>query len=377
MKKIGLIINPIAGMGGRVGLKGTDGPEILARARARGARPQAPKRAEMALRPLLPLQKEFKFLTCQGSMGAEILAAADWEYEVIDLELSGEETEARDTINAARIMKEEGVELLIFAGGDGTARDIFKALDNSLPVIGIPAGVKIHSGVFANTPLDAGQLALNYLRGDIEELIAAEVMDIDEEAFREGRVSAKLYGFLHVPADNRLIQGLKTGAPAEGEKAALDGIAQRIIDDMDRDNYYFVGPGTTTRLIMEKLGLEYSLLGVDVVQNKELKGKDVGEQELLDFQKSGPSKIVVTPIGGQGFVFGRGNQQFSPDVLRRVKKKDIIIIGSKNKLTALEDGQLKIDSGDQEIDQDFSGYYRIRIGYQEERVFYVRAAAVE
>ncbi len=369
MKKIGLIVNPIAGMGGRVGLKGTDGPEVLAKARARGAKPLAPERAKKALAALSSLNESFQIWTCPGDMGESILKETELEFEVVPLNFSGKETGPEDTVNAARKLEEKGVDIIVFAGGDGTARDVFRAIDGSIPVIGIPAGVKIHSGVFANTPSDAGQLLLNFLRGEIEDLIEAEVMDIDEEAFRQGRVSAKLFGYLKIPADNRFMQGLKTGVQEEGQEAVLDGIAERIVEDMEKETFYFIGPGTTTRRVMEKLDLKYTLLGVDVVQNGKLLDLDVGEKELLEYHKQGKCKIIVTPIGGQGFVFGRGNQQFSPGVLQNLEKDDILIIATKNKLQSIPDGQLKIDTGDQETDEKFSGYYPVRIGYQEEKVF--------
>jgi len=373
MRKVGLIVNPIAGMGGRVGLKGTDGEEILAEAKARGAKPLSPGRAKRAMSQLANLDNQIKIWTCPGEMGEKILEELGLKFEVISLDFSAQETGPEDTINFAREMDQMGVNLIVFAGGDGTARDIFKAIDGSVPVIGIPAGVKIHSGVFANTPADAGQLLLNYCQGEIEELLEAEVMDIDEEAFREGRVSAKLFGYLKVPADNRFMQGLKTGVQEEGQEAILDGIADRVIEEMEKDTFYFIGPGTTTRRVMEKLDLDYTLLGVDVVQNGKLLDLDVGERELLSYQEKGRCRIVVTPIGGQGFVFGRGNQQFSPEVLENMSKKDIIIIASKSKVEALPGRKLKIDTGDQDIDQKLSGFYQVRIGYQEEKVYPVRS----
>ncbi len=373
MKQLGLIVNPIAGMGGRVGLKGTDGPDILAEARARGAQPLSPARAKKAMSTLQQLKDKVKVWTCPGDMGEKILKELELEYEVIPLELNDGETSSDDTVNAARELEKIGVDLIVFVGGDGTARDVFKAIDASLPVLGVPAGVKIHSGVFANTPADAGQVLLNFFRGEIDNLVEAEVMDIDEAAFREGRVSAKLFGYLKIPADNRFIQGLKTGVQEEGQEAILDGIAERIVEDMQKGTCFFIGPGTTTRRVMEKLELEYTLLGVDVVKDGKLLALDVGEKDILSFQEKGECKILVTPIGGQGFVFGRGNQQFSPEVLRKMGKEDIIIIASKSKLESIPDGKLKIDTGEQEIDQKFSGFYRVRIGYQEEKVYSVRS----
>ncbi|NIV40070.1 MAG: ATP-NAD kinase, partial [Anaerolineae bacterium] len=224
----------------------------------------------------------------------------------------------------AREMLRLKVNLLLFAGGDGTARDVYHAVGEDIPVLGIPAGVKIHSAVFATNPSSAGELAASYLRGRVAALRAAEVMDVDEEAFREGIVSAKLYGYLKVPFRRRLVQSLKV-ASGPGERASLEAIAYDVVDRMEDDCLYIIGPGTTTRAIASRLGLNKTLIGVDVVAGGELVASDVNESQLLDLVEGRSAKIVVTPIGGQGCILGRGNQQISPEVIKKVGRDNVIV----------------------------------------------------
>ena len=369
LKKLGLIVNPVAGLGGRVGLKGSDGRDIQQKARDLGATPQAQPRAIQALERLRPLQAEIELVTYPGEMGAEAARAAGFAPTVIGAITPGETTSA-DTRQAAQAMLALGVDLLLFAGGDGTARDIYTAVGDKLPVLGIPAGVKIHSAVYAANPAAAGELAALYLQGQVVSLRESEVMDLDEAAFREGVVSARLYGYLQVPFQRRYLQSLKSANPAS-ERATLEAIADHVIDLMAPDWLYIIGPGSTTRLIAERLGLKKTLLGVDVILNKVLLAADVGEAELLKLIESRPAKIVVTLIGGQGYIFGRGNQQLSPAVIRGVGKENIIVISTPEKLYALEGRSLRVDTGDPALDELLSGYIKIVIGYRHTMVYRV------
>jgi predicted polyphosphate/ATP-dependent NAD kinase len=267
-------------------------------------------------------------------------------------------------------MQRVGVDLLLFAGGDGTARDIYKAIGDAIPALGIPAGVKIHSAVFGTNPRSAGELAAHYLRGRVSGLREAEVMDIDEAAVRCGRVSAQLYGYLRIPYRQNLVQGLKSGS-APGERTAMAAIAAAIVDHMQENCLYILGPGTTTRAIATELGLSKTLLGVDVVQNGELVAVDANENQLLDLIKDQSAKIVVTPIGGQGFIFGRGNQQLSPRVIAHTGQENIIVISSTAKIYALGGRPLLVDTGDRELDEALSGYIHVVTGYDEEMVYRV------
>ena len=362
-KKLGLIVNPVAGVGGRVGLKGSDGEEILKKALELGAIPESPKRAMDALERLAVIKGEIELITYPHEMGEQEAKDCGFEPEVLGSVQQGK-TSPGDTIDAAKALAEKKVDLILFAGGDGTARNIYDAIGNTgVPVIGIPAGVKIHSAVYATNSRNAGEVALMYLQGKIKNVHDSEVMDIDEVAFREGRVTAKLYGYLKVPHEAKLVQGLKSGR-TEGEAAALTSIAEDVIENMEKDVVYVIGPGTTTRAVMQKLGLQNTLLGVDVILNKKVVANDVTESQLLELTKGKKTKIVVTIIGGQGYIFGRGNQQISPRVLKEVGKENIIVIAPQNKLTALGGNHLLIDTGNYEVNNMLSGYYKVVIGLE-------------
>ena len=361
-KKVGLIVNPVAGLGGRVGLKGSDGEAIQKRAMALGARPESPDRAVQALDRLHEGCNGIELITYSGSMGESEARKAGFNPIVIGHAEEGA-TSAGDTQAAARMMLGMGIELLLFTGGDGTARNVHDALGEAqIPVLGIPAGVKIHSAVYARNPVSAGEVALQFLDGRIREFREAEVMDIDEEAFRAGQVTARLYGYCKVPKADRLMQSMKSGR-GTGDLAATDLIANHVVEHMDRGVAYIIGPGTTTRAVMNKLGLPNTLLGVDVVLNGALLASDAGEQQLLGIVRNHPCRIVVTVIGGQGYIFGRGNQQLSPRILKAVGKSNITVITPQSKLSSLGGNPLLIDTGDPEVNAMLSGYYRVITGY--------------
>ncbi len=372
---VGLIVNPVAGLGGRVGLKGSDGAEIQRRARALGAEPQAQARAAEALRRLRRVP-DLRVLTYPGEMGEDAARAAGLEPEVIGSIAPGE-TSAEDTRRAARDMHARGVELLLFAGGDGTARDVFEAVGLEQPALGIPAGVKIHSAVYATSPAHAGELAALFLEDQGSGLREAEVMDIDEEAFRQGSLSARLYGYLRVPYRASLMQSQKV--PTSGEEESMAEIAADVAAKLEAGALYILAPGTTTRAIARELGVQKTLLGVDVVcatgdpdNPARLVAADANEAELLrllDALEDGQgARIVVTPIGGQGYIFGRGNQQISPRVIRRVGKDNVLVVSTPAKLHALGTQPLLVDTGDEAVDEMLGGYIMIVTGYNQRAV---------
>ena len=368
-KMLGLIVNPVAGIGGRVGLKGSDGSEIQRRALALGAVPESLGRAAQALERIAPLKDDLELVTYPGEMGEDVARACGLEPTVIGAIKRGETT-AQDTRNAAREMQRLGVRLLLFAGGDGTARDVCRAVGADTPALGIPAGVKIHSAVFATSPRNAGDLAVLYLRGRVSGLREAEVMDIDEQAFRQGRVSARLYGYLCVPFQGSLVQNLKVGS-RPGEKASLKAIAWDVIDNLEDDCLYIVGPGTTTRAIAAELGLDKTLIGVDVIFGRELAAADVNESLLLQLLEGRKARIIVTPIGGQGYIFGRGNQQISHRVIRKVGVDRLVVVSTVEKIHSLGGRPLWVDTGDRAVDKMLSGYIRVVTGYNERMVYRV------
>ena len=361
-----MIVNPIAGMGGAVGLKGTDGVVTLGRARSLGARPQAAERAKVALRIVAERHPDdLELFTGPGVMGQSVARAVGLSPVVIGA-LESPETVAGDTRNIAEQMQQLDLDLILFAGGDGTARDICAVLGSSSPTLGIPAGVKMHSAVHATSPRAAGDLASRILDPSVRQR-EAEVMDIDEEAFRSGRVSAKLYGYLMVPYVRGLVQNLKSGSHS-GE-AELGGIAAEVEERMGDGSLWILGPGTTTRAIAESLRLPKTLLGVDLYCRGEVIVLDATEEQIRRHVRSVPAWIVVTPIGGQGYIFGRGNQQLSPDVIRAVGRKRIVIIAPVSKLASLRGEPLLVDTGDTELDREMRGHVRVVTNYRSETVY--------
>ena len=367
--KLGFIVNPIAGMGGKVGLKGTDGEEVLKKALELGAKPESPIKAKKALEALTPIKDQLELYTCPDNMGENMANELGFDTRVIGETKA--KTSSKDTEKAVSQMLDKGIELLLFAGGDGTARNIYNVIGDKIPVIGIPAGVKIHSGVYANHPRAAGEVAFKYLQGELTNVKEVEVMDIDEDAFRDGQVVAKLFGYMKVPFEPELIQNQKSGG-IEGEESALDGISDKIIENMEEDIYYIIGSGTSTRPIMEKLGLPNTLLGIDIIKNKELIASDVNEREILEYIGDNKAKIIVTVIGGQGYILGRGNQQLSAEVIKKVGKENIQIIATKRKLMELGRRPLLVDTGNEEVNNMFGGYMKIRTSYTEEVVHMVK-----
>lgn len=363
MKRIGLIVNPIAGLGGRVGLKGSDGADIQQRALELGAIPRSMDRAVEALEHLLPMKTGLDILTCPGNMGEITATHAGFIPHVLD-NFPTDHTTAEDTKRAVAEMLQKDLSLLIFVGGDGTARDVYSACGTEIPTLGVPAGVKIHSAVYAIHPRAAGELATAYLQSKAK-LILAEVVDLDEEAFRQGCVSPRLYGYLRVPYLKRYIQGVKAPSVITS-LACLKGIAEDISERMESSTLYIFGPGSSTYEIAKHLGIEKNLLGVDAYLDGRIIASDVNESVLLNLTASNqPTKIIVTPIGGQGCIFGRGNQQISPDVIRKVEKKDILIVCAKEKLDAFKGRPLWVDTGDYEVDKNLCGYFPIITGYKE------------
>ena len=371
MKKLGLIVNPIAGMGGRVGLKGSDGNEILKRAKELGAQAEAPERAIRTLKSIAFLKDSIEVVTYPYDMGEEEAITCGIAPKVIGHIKRGK-TDANDTFKAARKMEQLAVDLLLFAGGDGTARDIYRAIGDKIPALGIPTGVKMHSAVFAISPKYAGEIARDFLEGNSLgiRLTEGEVMDIDEAAFRNNQVSARLYGYLKIPFKENRLQCPKSGGCA-GEKEALASIATDVVNNMEDDCLYIVGTGTTTRAVMQKLGLPNTLLGVDAVLNYQLVGSDLNESQLLEVIKDKSTKIIVGVIGGQGYIFGRGNQQISAEVIKKVGKEGIIVLATLDKITTLKGAPLLVDTGDKEIDEHLSGYFQVVTGLGERIVLKV------
>ncbi len=371
MRRLGLIVNPVAGLGGRVGLKGSDGVEVQQQALALGAEPQAQQRAAQALAVLLAMRDDLELLTPPGEMGELIARQSGFSPQVLGALPPGP-TSAADTLRFAQEMVASPVDLLLFAGGDGTARDIYNAVGNSIPVLGIPAGVKIHSAVFATHSPLAGALAAVFLQGKNPRLREAEVIDLDEPAYRLGTVATRLYGYLKIPYRRGLVQNKKAPSPAT-EIAQAEAIAAELIEGMLDGVFYILGPGTTTRAIAARLGLPKTLVGVDVITRQTLVAGDVSERQLLALIADRPARIVMAPVGGQGFLFGRGNQQISSQVIQKVGRENIIVVSLQSKLTELRGQPLLVDTGDPATDRLLCGYLPVITGYHERSIYRVKA----
>ncbi len=363
--KLGLIVNPIAGMGGRVGLKGTS-QDILDEARRLGAVPVSPKRAVETLNALSELKNAFDLMTYPGDMGENEAREAGFEPTVMGSKSTStsSQTTADDTREAASLLSQKA-DLLLFVGGDGTARDVYIGLKCNLPVIGVPSGVKMYSGVFAVNPQSAAQIIMKNIRTGLP-LVTTEIMDIDEDEFRKGRLSADLVGYLSTPFEPGLVQSKKRATMSDELENQMD-IAQHLYHMMNdnSDHIYILGPGSTVHALSRILGIDKSLLGVDIVHNGKLVAKDVNEDKILSTIKGKRAKIVVTPIGGQGFLLGRGNQQISPAVIKEVGKENILVIATTNKLQQM--GKLRVDTGDSQLDHELKGSIAVITGFNQQR----------
>jgi predicted polyphosphate/ATP-dependent NAD kinase len=366
--KIGFLVNPIAGMGGSVGLKGTD--LLAAEAAARGARPEAGKRAWACLKHLMPAADSLLFFTASGKMGEQVLEECSLRFSVVHS--AQEPSTAEDTRAACSAFLKEGVDMVLFCGGDGTARDV-ASVSGDVPILGIPAGVKMHSGVFAVSPEAAAELTLRYLKGDLR-VRETEIVDVDEDLYRSGELQTKLYATARTPYLPSLVQERKRIYSSASEEEFKDEIALFATEFMRDGSAYILGAGTTTAKIAERLGIEKTLLGVDVIQDGKLVQKDAGEKDLLDLlDKVNKAMIIVSPIGAQGFILGRGSQQISSSVLRRVGPENLIIVATPHKLAELP--HLLVYTGDPELDRAISGRRRVVTGYRMAQLKDVKAAS--
>jgi predicted polyphosphate/ATP-dependent NAD kinase len=373
---IGLVINPLAGLGGSLAMKGSDGEALRELAEkilpAHGGR--AVERTVRALRELAASKAPVRFSCWAGNMGEEALRQAGFQPTVLggaDSSL----TSASDTRLAARQLQASGVDILLFAGGDGTARDILDVTGNRCPVLGVPAGVKMQSAVFAVSPEAAGALLRRLAEGGLVGVKAREVRDIDEDAARRDVVRSRYYGELLVPSEGEYLQQTKVGGREDADLAAAD-IASWQVASMVPGHTYLIGPGSTTAAIMAELGLPNTLLGVDVVRDRALVVSDANEEQLLQVlaESTAGASIIVTAIGGQGHLFGRGNQQFSPAVIRAVGLDNIIIVAAKSKIAGLGGRPLLVDTNDAALDGEFCGLRTVCTGYDDYLLYRVGSA---
>lgn len=364
--RLGLIINPVAGLGGSVALKGSDGEDTAELAKQLGAVAKSNDRAKVALDMIVDRKSDIDVFTVNGEMGELLCQQLGLDHQVVYTTRST--TTPEDTEAAVKLMSQLDLDLILFVGGDGTARNICAAVEETTTVLGVPAGCKIHSGVYAITPKAAGRVLQMLVDGELVTLADADVMDIDEEQFRNGVVRAKRYGELTIPSELRFVQAVKMGGK-ESDELVLTDIAAHVISEMEEDETYIMGSGSTVAFVMEEVGLDNTLLGVDVIRDQELLLSDAKANELIPYAREGKCKLVITLIGGQGHIFGRGNQQLTPELIRTIGKENIIVVATKTKLKALDGRPLIADTGDLELDKELSGHIKVTTGYKDQVLY--------
>lgn len=368
--RLGFLVNPLAGLGGTLAMKGSDG--MAAQALARGAQPQAGLRARAVLEALLPWKEQILLLSADATMGGDMARELGFNTRIVHRPAA--DSSARDTALTAAELEQQGVDLLLFAGGDGTARDICAVIGTRLPALGIPAGVKMHSGVFAVSPRGAAEIVQLLLKGELVLVDEADVRDIDEEALREGRVVARHFGEMRVPSEGRYLQQVKCGG-REVEELVLAEIAAEVTEHMQAGVTYFMGAGTTVAAVMEALGLPNTLLGIDVVRDGQLLASDADASMLEQHVAAGPCRLVITPTGGQGMLLGRGNQQLTPAVLRAIGRDGLCVLATHEKLKALAGRPLLMDLPDEALLEHFSGFIEVISGYHNRLLYRLAAHA--
>ena len=374
---MGLLVNPDAGLGGRLGLKGSDGQAEIAR--SRGAQDRSGPRMRAMLDHLITISKEnldgIQWYVSKGRMGTDWISPAISSLEIIHS--SSSSTDAKDTSQLVGSMIGSDIDLLVYAGGDGTTRDVVAALSEygrpELPIIGVPTGVKMHSGCFASSPKAAAEVLSAWLEGDLL-LSSTEVLDLDEDLYRKGKWVVKLYAEAITPASPRWMQGSKMRVEASGEEEIIQGLADHVRETLIDDRMMIVwGSGGTLRTIGGILGFDLSTLGIDITVGGNIIGSDLNENEILSALKEhqGDVMLLLSPMGGQGFLIGRGNLQLSPDVLRIIGVNRVLGIVTPAKMLTLR--SLRIETGDSEMDQRFSDkkYLKVLQGYRTTRVLKV------
>lgn len=378
--RIGLVVNPDAGLGGKLGFKGSDGR--AAEARAAGAEDRAGPRMNQSLAHLADLASsslnrtgvQLTLVAWEGRMGDTWVPNLGDERHVALTTMGSTpgRTAPEDTARLVSELVEAGVEAILYAGGDGTTRDIVNALEaagseaQTIALIGVPGGVKMHSGCFATTPKAAAEVALAFALGDLRTAIT-EVMDLDETVYAKGEWKVRMYGEAWTPSSPRFMQGAKEQVERVSEEDTIEGLAHHVSTLLEDEPDLMVvwGSGGTLRRMGEHLDLELTLLGIDV-QHGDTVHADLNEQGLLEVISAHtnadgqrPLLLLLSPMGGQGFLIGRGNLQLSPDVLRAIGHGNILGVATPSKLIGLE--AVRIDTGDDDLDAEFQAKRFIKI----------------
>lgn len=374
--RVGILLNPYAGVGGQLALKGSDSLTCELREQVQAQVDKGLSHAQQRLSNVLKLLQQqqllprFEFIVAPKQLGAQVLEALNIPCRALGVPIT-QQTTAEDSVRLAKALLAEGVDLLLFAGGDGTARDVCLAVGLQVPVLGVPAGVKMHSGVFAINPQAAADVLQDIALGHWVSADLAEVRDIDETDLQQGRLRARHYGEMRVPALASHIQQVKCSG-REVEALVVAEIAAGFVENMRDDCVYALGPGTTVAAIAEQLGFKNTLLGFDLVLAGQCLANDVTADDLLRIAKQQQLVVVVTPTGGQGSLIGRGNQQLSAALLHHIGRENVLILSSANKLVELDGRPLRLDTGDAELDKLWSGLWCVHTGYQQQVLYAVQ-----
>ena len=365
MLKIGLIINPWAGIGGQVALKGSDGAHIVEEAIKRGAKQTSSLKVTQCLQTLIndDTSSNIQWFCAKGDMGSDCLDNSNFQYQLIE-HTPNTPSNTKDTQLIAQELLTLNVDIILFAGGDGTARDLFSVIGQSIQVLGIPAGVKIHSGVYALTPQDAARCLISINNNPMIEISTQEVRDINEDAFRNNQVQSKYFGEMITPSAPQFIQAVKMGG-LESDELLNEEISDYLIENLETDHLYFIGSGKTLDCFMQKLNLDNTLLGVDAIINEQVIKQDLTAAEILELMEKHTFTVLISVIGGQGHIFGRGNHQFNQQVLEKLQKEHLIVLANKRKLIALNNKPLIIDSLDDTLKTKLNNRIKILTGYDQ------------
>ncbi|MAS80098.1 MAG: hypothetical protein CMA28_00505 [Euryarchaeota archaeon] len=376
MVRVGVLANPDAGLGGRLGLKGSDGQADFAR--SKGAEDRSGPRMKLMLQHFAKIHRvgfeEIEWVTSRGRMGSDWMPMESYIESIDYVHESSGTTTASDTQLAVKNILDSGIQILVYSGGDGTTRDIVSALDAagfpSMPVIGVPSGVKMHSGCFASSPRAAAEVLSAWIVGDLL-VSSTEVLDLDEDLYREGKWVVRLYAEAFSPNSPRWMQGSKELIQTESEDEIIQGLSDHIEQSFIDDNRLIIwGSGGTLRSIGENLGYDLTTLGIDATVGNGQVGTDLDEAGLIEIltKHSGKMTLLLSPMGGQGFLIGRGNLQLSPEVIKIIGIDNVLGVVTPSKLLSVR--ALRIETGDETLDSEFSSrkYLKILQGYRTTRI---------
>jgi len=364
--KIGLIVNPISGLGGPLGLKGSDSDNIWDHVSDVYNLPSLQRTYDTLNNIDSKIVDKIIFYTGNELLGEYLLKQFDFKYKIVYTSKI-QRTSRNDTYELLKAFKTQNVNLIVFAGGDGTSSDLIKIIDTDIPVVGIPVGVKMYSSIFPLSPIYSSKIISEFCSYHELKFILREVSDLDDRNIHKGITTTKFIGYLNTPLnlDDNYLQESK-GSSISDEGNEIDNLIEDFIDRYTSMDTYIFGPGSTTNTILKSIDIEGTLLGFDIIKNKKLVYKDCSENDIYNYLNTNQgkdSKLVLTVIGNQGFLFGRGNQQISPRILNKIDKNNLLIYSTKTKLDSLNN-EILIDTGDLITDKKFSGYVNIITGYK-------------